>query len=254
MATVVTSITNTSGRRKWFSFLPPNGAWLDAGATVSVPGIFETFLFATDAAALTSYRQALRVGDVGATRNLPDTVFPSAIVLAADPSSVPLTLQGVSSQTANLLELKAYGGGVVMSVDPAGVVTGDGSNLTNVAILNGANVFTGSNQFKQVTELVNALGSISGPVSVDLTLGNVVTATIAGPTTLTIIGVAVGGGCSTVTFVLTNAGANITWSSVPKWSGGIPPVLSNVGVDIIVMTTVDNGATWYATPSIVGAA
>ena len=97
----------------------------------------------------------------------------------------------------------------------------------------------------QVQENVNALGSVSGNQSIDLSLGNVVTATVAGSGTWTIINPAASGKCSTVTFILTNAGTQITWATVPKWAGGAPPVLSAAGVDIVILTTVDGGTTWY---------
>ena len=45
---------------------------------------------------------------------------------------------------------------------------------------------------------------------------------------------------------LTNGGAyTITWPSSIKWSGGTAPKFTASGIDIVVLTTNDAGATWY---------
>ena len=41
---VVTTVTN-NGARHFFQYLPPNGAWLDSSATVSIPGILDDFVY-----------------------------------------------------------------------------------------------------------------------------------------------------------------------------------------------------------------
>jgi len=101
----------------------------------------------------------------------------------------------------------------------------------------------------QVKEIVNAMGNCTGNKTVDLSLGNVVTATLTGSGTWTFSNVAASGKCSTVMFILTNAGTNITWSPVPKWAGGSPPTMTAAGVDILVFSTVDGGTTWNAVAS-----
>jgi hypothetical protein len=107
----------------------------------------------------------------------------------------------------------------------------------------------------QVKEAVNVMGNCTGNKVVDLSLGNVVTATMTGTGIWTFSNVAVSGKCSTVTFVLTNAGAfAITWSPVPKWPAATPPTMTVAGVDILVFTTTDGGTTWYAVASSLAAA
>ena len=101
----------------------------------------------------------------------------------------------------------------------------------------------------QLTENVNVLGNCTGNQTIDLALGNVVTATLTGPGIWTFSNVAPLGKSSTVFFRLTNAGTNITWSPVPKWSGGIPPTMTASGVDLLVFNTVDGGTTWDAVVS-----
>ena len=108
--------------------------------------------------------------------------------------------------------------------------------------------------FKQSKAGVNVLGSISGAKSVDLSLGDLITATITGPTTITFTNVAAAGKGSCITMIVTNAGANLAFAVVPKWPAATPPTLSVAGVDILTFLTVDGGTTWYGVPSSIGAA
>lgn len=97
------------------------------------------------------------------------------------------------------------------------------------------------------TETVNALGNCTGDQTLDLSLGNVVTATLTGDGTWTITNPAASGKATTVSILLTNGGAfNITWAVAPKWPGGLEPTFTASGLDLITMTTVDGGTTWYA--------
>lgn len=107
------------------------------------------------------------------------------------------------------------------------------------------------NELSQVRENVQVLGNLTGNQTLDLSAGNVITATLTGLGIWTFSNVAPAGKCSTVTLILTNPGAFvITWASVPKWPGGVPPVLSAAGVDVLILTTVDGGTTWYGSSSL----
>ena len=106
----------------------------------------------------------------------------------------------------------------------------------------------------QTRTTVNALGSISGATAIDLSLGDVITATLTGPATISFTNPAPSGKCGCVVLILTNAGTNITWSVVPKWPAGSGPTLSVTGVDILTLMTVDGGTTWYGVASSIGAA
>lgn len=101
-----------------------------------------------------------------------------------------------------------------------------------------------SGELRDVGELHQALGSISGAVTVDLSLGNSVSATITAATTLTFIGAA-SGACRTVLLTLTNGGsATVTWPSAIRWPGGNAPTLTKSGVDLVILATSDGGTTW----------
>jgi len=101
-------------------------------------------------------------------------------------------------------------------------------------------------------ETVNERGSISGAQSIDLELGNVVTATIGGATTLTFTNPPVSGTAGSLTLVVTNPSTNITWGSTVTWAGGTEPTWTTTGIDVITFFTTDGGTTWYGFASGLG--
>ena len=126
------------------------------------------------------------------------------------------------------------------------------ADLANYATLNATNSFAFNEQYqmkiKDYSETVNALGSIAGgTMTINLTLGNVVSATAAANiTTITLSNVPASGTCSSFSLLATNFGAfTITWPASFKWPAGTAPTLTAAGVDILVFFTVDGGTTWY---------
>ncbi len=94
---------------------------------------------------------------------------------------------------------------------------------------------------------LNSKGTVSGnPVDIDLTLGNVVTATINGATTFTFSNppaTGIGGG---FLLILTNGGsATINWPTGTKWASATAPTLTASGTDVLQFVTTDTGTTWY---------
>lgn len=105
-------------------------------------------------------------------------------------------------------------------------------------------VFSGTT-LAPLAEKFQALGNVSGTKAVNLTEGLAISATITGATTFSFTGVAQTG-ATVVVMQLTNGGAyTITWPSSIKWAGGTAPQFTAAGVDIVVLTTHDAGATWY---------
>lgn len=105
-------------------------------------------------------------------------------------------------------------------------------------------VFSGTT-LAPLAEKFQALGNVSGTKAVNLTEGLAISATITGATTFSFTGVAQTG-ATVVVMQLTNGGAyTITWPSSIKWSGGTAPKFTASGIDIVVLTTNDAGATWY---------
>ena len=110
---------------------------------------------------------------------------------------------------------------------------------------------TGGGEYKHITSLgpvsekSQDLGTISGAVTIDLSAGLSVIATVGAATTLAFAN-APAGGTATVLLRLTNGGAyTATWPSTIKWPGGNAPTLTASGVDLVILATSDGGATWW---------
>lgn len=96
-----------------------------------------------------------------------------------------------------------------------------------------------------ISEKAQALGNTTGNKAIDVSKGAYITCTITGNTTFSFTGVPQTG-ATVVVMQLTNGGAyTITWPSSIKWSGGTAPKFTASGIDIVVLTTNDAGATWY---------
>ena len=96
-----------------------------------------------------------------------------------------------------------------------------------------------------ISEKAQALGNTKGNKAIAVSNGAYITCTITGNTTFSFTGVPQTG-ATVVVMQLTNGGAyTITWPSSIKWSGGKAPKFTASGIDIVVLTTNDAGATWY---------
>jgi hypothetical protein len=94
-----------------------------------------------------------------------------------------------------------------------------------------------------VSSRIVALGTTSA-ISCNCAQTNYFTATASGATSVTFTSVPAGVAFSLV-LVLTNGGAaTMTWSSSPKWPGGIAPTLTSSGVDVLTFITDNGGTTW----------
>lgn len=91
----------------------------------------------------------------------------------------------------------------------------------------------------------NALGSGSGARTIDLTLGNYVSATSAGITTWTFSNPPASPRAGGFILELTNGGAAMqNWPGAVQWPSGTAPSLTASGVDVLVFITDDGGTTW----------
>ena len=129
--------------------------------------------------------------------------------------------------------------------DSGGVValTFDGSGNTNLSdkILQRPTI-------KDYGESVNAIGSTGGGTQdIDLTAGNVVTATVdTSENTFTFSNPSASGKCCSFTLILTNGGSQtVNWPGSVDWVGGTAPNLTASGIDIFAFLTIDGGAIWY---------
>jgi hypothetical protein len=101
----------------------------------------------------------------------------------------------------------------------------------------------------------NALGSGSGARTIDLTLGNYVSATVAGNTTWTFSNPPASPHAGGFVLELVNAGAyTMTWPASVRWPGGSAPTLTASGTDVVSCITRDGGITWRCALSMANSA
>jgi hypothetical protein len=100
---------------------------------------------------------------------------------------------------------------------------------------------------KDYGESINAVGSIATTTQgIDITLGNIVSATLATHTTFTFLNPSASGIACSLTLILTNGGSKvITWPASVNWPGGTEPTLSAAGVDIVTFLTLNAGTLWH---------
>ena len=103
-------------------------------------------------------------------------------------------------------------------------------------------------EMKDYAESVNAIGATGGGTQdIDLTLGNVVTATVdTSANTFTFSNPPATGKSGSFTLILTNGGSQtVNWPGAVDWAGGTAPTLTTAGIDVITFTTIDAGTIWY---------
>jgi hypothetical protein len=105
--------------------------------------------------------------------------------------------------------------------------------------------------FKDYALIHNALASVSASVSIDLTLGNYISAYVAGSTTFLFVNPPASPNAGGFILELTNGGAHtVVWPSTVNWSEGIVPVLTSGGVDILTFISDNGGTDWYGVFSL----
>jgi hypothetical protein len=155
----------------------------------------------------------------------------------------------MDSEVTNLAEVKAF-------ADSDYATAAQGTLATN-ALPKGGGTMTGdivggdttisAVNLKDYGETTNALGSAGGSRTINLTLGNSVTATVSSSTVTWTFSnpTASDEGCG-FTLVLTNGGSQtVNWPGSVDWAGGSAPSLTSSGVDVLAFWTVNAGTTWY---------
>jgi len=107
---------------------------------------------------------------------------------------------------------------------------------------------------KDVGETVKTIASSSSDPSLDIHDGNVFKITLDNSPTFTITNpTATGSSCSITLFLLQDGTGSriVTWPNTVKWAGGTAPTLTTTAsrYDIIVLTTIDAGTTWFGAVS-----
>ena len=103
-------------------------------------------------------------------------------------------------------------------------------------------------EIKDYAETVNAIGGTGGGTQdIDVTAGNVVSATVdTNANTFTFSDPSATGKACSFTLFLTNGGSQtVNWPGTVDWAGGSAPSLTSSGVDVLTFTTLDAGTIWY---------
>ena len=164
-----------------------------------------------------------------------------------------------NSSTASGLEWVARTTGDITAV-AAGTnidVTSSTGPVPSVALAIDAEVAFGDQlatrpEMKDYAETVNAIGGTGGGTQdIDITLGNVVTATVdTSANTFTFSNPSATGKSCSFTLILTNGGSQtVNWPAAVDWAGGTKPDLTTAGVDILAFMTIDAGTRWYGFPA-----
>lgn len=249
-------------------YVPGNWGWVAFSATASVASQTTVKITGNQTSDYVANRAIRLTG--GST-----TVYAS-IVSASYTSETTVTITGASGSLSASHTI-AWLSAVMSEALPSNVVTGSGtatftgeaifqSSVSFSATVNFASQanfaesvsFSASVQFndamavrpyfKDYAEVVNAIGGTGGGTQdIDLTLGNVVTATVdTSANTFTFSNPSASGRCCSFTLILTNGGSQtVNWPASVDWAGGSAPTLTAAGVDILEFVTVDGGTTWY---------
>jgi hypothetical protein len=140
-------------------------------------------------------------------------------------------------------------------IDAGGYITATSTNtLSNKTLaattlsgqLTGADQTVSAINLKDYGEITNALGNTTGAKTIDLTLGNSVTATTTGATTWTFSNPTASDELCSFSIKLVNGGsAAQTWPASVDWPSATAPTLTTSGTDVLVFITCDGGTTWY---------
>ena len=121
------------------------------------------------------------------------------------------------------------------TVEPSKSVTADAVGITKKL------------KTQEQTEIVNAVGTVSGATAINFALGNVATAVLASGGSFTISNAPTSGIYGKFKLILTNGGTVADpWHSSVKFAGGTTPTLTTSGIDILTFETIDGGTNWYA--------
>ena len=198
---------------------------------------------------------AVTIGAFGSDSNVDITITPKGtgeVNIAAGNlnyagtavTSTGAELNILDTVTATATELNYLDITTLGTVEASKTVTAD-SNAT----VNHADKIIQKPEIKDYAETVNAIGNTGGgSQSINLELGNVVTATqTASQTTYSFDNPSGTGKSCSFTLILTNGGSNgsTVFPTEVDWKDGTDPTFTSSGVDVFTFMTVDAGTIWY---------
>lgn len=118
-------------------------------------------------------------------------------------------------------------------------------DVADAALPKAGGTLSGNVEIKTATIQQANKGAASGPVSFDVGVAQYHTWTVNGASTVTFTNLPAGSVVVGLILRVTNGeSAVITWPTSVKWPGGVKPVLTVSGVDLLVFLTDDGGLTW----------
>lgn len=118
-------------------------------------------------------------------------------------------------------------------------------NIATAALAKAGGVMTGRLDLHTATMTRLDMGVVSGGVGIYLDEAQYFTLTVGAAMQPSFNNTPAGSFATGVVLRITNGGAFvITWPASVKWAGGAAPALTAAGVDIIVLITDDDGATF----------
>ena len=156
-----------------------------------------------------------------------------------------------SATLAGIVELATDAEGIT-GTDTARAMT---AAAMRASLVDGNDTLLGKFNLKDYGEIVNAIGSTGGGTQdIDLTLGNVITATVdTSANTFTFSNpTATGKNCGFILYLTNGGSQTVAWPASVDFPAATAPTLTEAGVDILVFNTTDAGTTWYG--NLAGAA
>lgn len=156
-------------------------------------------------------------------------------------------LDGVTATTAEINYTDGVTSNIQTQLDAKAATSNPTlAGLTLSAELAGADQTVSRVNLKDYGEITNAIGNATGAKTIDLTLGNSVTATTTGATTWTFSNPTASDELCGFSIKLVNGGsATQTWPTSVDWPSATAPTLTTSGTDVLIFITCDGGTTWY---------
>jgi hypothetical protein len=159
-------------------------------------------------------------------------------------TALPVASGGTGSTTAtfsgaNITSLNATNiSSGILAVTQGGTGATTATGTAGSVVLSTTPTITGERE-------VRIAGGTGGAYAVNLATGNYFTRTFNASGAVTVTNVPASGTAQCFIFDINNAGAySITWMTGTKWPGGVAPVLTVSGRDVLAFFTHDGGTTW----------
>lgn len=169
------------------------------------------------------------------------------IVLSQIVSSLLTSVQATTGDLVDLFNPMTTAGDLIV-----GGTAGAAERLAKGADGKVLGVVAGALAWVERRRKIVALGNITGAVDIDLSSGDIITATLTGNVTLSWVNLPPAGYVADIELRLTQDGTGsrtATWPASGKWPGGSAFVLTpTVGATDIVGLTVDSAAAWIGYP------